>query len=165
MKTRKLLLLAIPLIAVGCSTSYQPRGFTGGYTDMKIQDDIFQVSFSGNGYTGRQKAQNFALLRSAEVTFENGYHYFVVLGGETMNEQSSFTTPVQSHTIGQVYGYRNSATFRSQTIYTGGQTYNFNKPVATLTIRCFKTKPEDAGGIIYDAETVQTNMRSQYGIN
>jgi len=159
MKTRKLLLLAIVFLT-GCSTPYQPEGFRGGYTDLNIQDDIFQVYYRGNGYTKTQKIRNFALLRCSEVAIENGYSYFVVLEGEAMIDRSSYTTPIQSNTTGQVYGYG----YSSQTIYSGGQTINISKPSVSMTIRCFKTKPDDFEGIIYDAEAVRANMRRNYGM-
>ena len=161
---RKLFLFIIPLIVIGCSTPYQPKGFRGGYTDLNIQDNIFQISFSGNGYIGCQKVQNFALLRSAEVTIENGYRYFIVFGEKNINHQSSFMVPAQSHTTGMVYGHGDISTIQTQTTYTGGQTYNISKPTVTMMIRCYKTRPEGFVGIIYDAETVQANLRNKYKI-
>lgn len=72
-------------VVAGCATGpfgptgYQASGWLGGYSDMKVQDDIFKVTFSGNGYTNAVRARDFALLRCAEVTLGNGYKYFIII--------------------------------------------------------------------------------------
>jgi len=76
---KRILATLLLLGLVGCATGYQPKSFTGGYTDMKLQDNIYRVTFKGNGYSSMERAGDFALLRSAEVTIQNGYKYFIVL--------------------------------------------------------------------------------------
>lgn len=36
---------------LGCATSYQPKGFTGGYEEVEIQPGVYFLEFSGNRYT------------------------------------------------------------------------------------------------------------------
>ncbi len=48
----------------GCATSYQQRGFAGGYSETQLAPDVFRVNFEGNGYTSSERAQDFALLRA-----------------------------------------------------------------------------------------------------
>jgi hypothetical protein len=40
------------------------------------------LTFKGNGYTSRERATDFNLLRCAEVCLENGYKYFVIVDGK-----------------------------------------------------------------------------------
>jgi hypothetical protein len=76
---RKFILIAVAvLIMQGCATKYQKDGFSGGYSETKLDEKSFQVLFAGNGNTSREKVTDFALLRSAEVTLENGFQYFVI---------------------------------------------------------------------------------------
>jgi hypothetical protein len=49
--------------------------------------DTFRVVFAGNGYTPTQQAQDFAMLRAAELAIEKGFAYFVV-GSETTLSQA-----------------------------------------------------------------------------
>lgn len=42
--------VAATAMLVGCVTSYQPWGTTGGYKDRQIDDQTLHVEFRGNGY-------------------------------------------------------------------------------------------------------------------
>jgi len=167
---KKLIYLFVMVVLVsGCATGYHREGFSGGYNDMKIQDDIFKVGFSGNGYCGSERAVNFAMLRCAEVTLEKGYNYFIIIDEKSLSETSSYTTPVTAQTYGTAsayggYGYAQGS-YSGTTYYSGGQTYNFNKPSAVNTIKCFKEKPQNFQGIVYDAKQIKENLRKQYGLD
>jgi len=158
------LALFLPLVLTACATSYQPTGFGGGYTETQLGENIFQVSFKGNGYTAGERASDFALLRSAEITLQNGFRYFVVAESEKGSSLSTYTTPTQSYTTGNVYGYGNTAYGSAHTTTYGGQTYLIRKPSATNTIACFKEKPETSG-LVFDAEFVKKSLRQKYGID
>lgn len=148
------LFAVLALFVSGCATGYQKQGFTGGYTDMKVQDDIFKVGFRGNAYCGSGRAEDFALLRCAEIALENGYKYFVIIDEKSGVTTGAYTTPVTAQTTTQTYGsvqgtaYSNmytgsySGTTHGSTTYSGGQTYTFHKPSTRNTIKCFKEKPE-----------------------
>jgi len=177
----KAILLLIVLFLSGCATGYQKQGLTGGYTDMKIQDDIFKVGFKGNAKCSLERAEDFTLLRCAEVAIENGYAYFVVIDGKSGVRTSSYTTPLVAHTSGsssgsvdvQIDNIRNgqaagsgtySGTYSENTYFTGGETYIFRKPSTTNTIKCFKQKPDGIPTTVYDAEKIRTNIRKYYGM-
>lgn len=168
---RKFLWLFVMAILVsGCATGYQAKGFGGGYTGMKIQDDIFKVSFRGNGYTDKERTADFALLRSAEITLENGYKYFVVLQSNTDVRTSAYTTPVTAQTEGSLNTYNTGAGFSSGTYsgtteYSGGETHVIHKPSTSMTFQCFKDKPTSAAGMIYDAEQIKANIRKAYKLD
>ena len=65
-------LLAFLTLVVGCSTTYQSKGLTGGYSDTQLSQDVFRVNFAGNAYTSGEKAQDYTLLRAAQLTLTNG---------------------------------------------------------------------------------------------
>lgn len=175
-KMKILNLLFLMLLITGCATSYHPCGYTGGYSDMKLQDDIFKVSFRGNGYTGRGKASDLALLRCSELALENGYKYFVILGEDSDVQTSTYTTPTTANTQGSIVSTTpvatgggakvlgNSASYSSRTTYSGGETYHINKPSARMTIQCFKAKPENVSTLVYDAEQISANIKKAYKI-
>ena len=97
---RRIGLIAAILILSGCATDYQRQGkalvgwWDGyGYSSTQIDTNVFQVTFKGNAYTGRDRANDFALLRSAELALENGYEYFVIIDTQQYSRNSSDTTP------------------------------------------------------------------------
>ena len=75
---KKILLLTIFISSIGCSTPYQTYGGRGGYSEKKLSDNKFKISFSGNIYTRRYKANDFALLRSAEIADQNNFKFFKI---------------------------------------------------------------------------------------
>lgn len=161
---RKLLsFLFVSGLLVGCATAYQRDGFTGGYTETQLGENIFRVSFRGNGYTRGERASDLALLRSAELTTENGFRYFIVVESGADSSLSAHTTPAQSYTTGSAYGYGNTAYGSATTTTYGGQTYIIRKPSATNTIICFKEKPE-ISGLVFDAEFVKKSLKQKYGV-
>ena len=81
---KKLLLIA--LLIVGCSSyTHQYITYDGeyGYRDGQFSDDTFWVeyiSFNGLGaFQFGSAKEKYTLLRSAEITKEKGFKYFVVL--------------------------------------------------------------------------------------
>jgi hypothetical protein len=66
----------LSLLLAGCMTAYQPRGMTGGYEEQKLDEDMYRVSFYGNGNTPRAAVLKYFLYRCAELTLERGYAYF-----------------------------------------------------------------------------------------
>lgn len=160
---KKLITIIITaLILQGCATSYQKNGFTGGYSETQLDGNIFNVSFRGNGYTGREKVTDFTLLRSAELTLEHGFQYFAIIDENNYTSNSTYTTPTTSHTTGRVYGTGNYAYGSATTTTTGGQTYNISKPSSSNTIVCFNEKPETF--YTYNANFIYKNIRQKHGI-
>jgi hypothetical protein len=58
---------------------YGPRkpGETVGYTDTRIDQNRYRVTYSGNSATDRETVENFLLIRAAQVTLESGYSQFL----------------------------------------------------------------------------------------
>jgi hypothetical protein len=161
---RRLAIVLTALVLTGCATAYQRQGFTGGYSETQLGENIFQVSFRGNGYTSRERASDFSLLRSAELTLERGFRYFVIVESEKDTKIDTYTTPTQSYTTGSAYGYGNYAYGTATTTTYGGHTYFLTKPRTTNTILCFKEKP-DINGLVFDAEFVVKSIKQKYRIN
>jgi len=143
------------IFLAGCATPYQPIGFRGGYTQTQLDENVFQVRFRGNGFTGRERASDFTLLRCAEATLENGYAYFAIVEKEAGIKKSTYTTP-STTTIAPDYAGGYSA------YTTGGQTYTLSKPRTVNTIVMFKEKP--SGGFSYNAQFIIKGIKEKYRI-
>ena len=76
---------ALGLAACATSTPYAPAEANKGYgfTDQKIEDDRYRITFRGNAQTSRDAVETYLLLRAAELTLENGYDHFVVVEDDT----------------------------------------------------------------------------------
>jgi hypothetical protein len=73
------------LLVSACATTYGPASgsMRGGYSESMLQRDRYNVSFQGNGFITREQAMNYLLYRCAEITRDNGFDYFVIVGGES----------------------------------------------------------------------------------
>ena len=76
---KNILLTLMVFGLVGCTTPYQSKGITGGYTETQISENIWKVSAAGNAFTSTPKLNDYALLRASELTINKGYKYFVVV--------------------------------------------------------------------------------------
>ncbi len=152
-----LLILSICLFLVSCRTPYQSTGFTGGFSETQLSENMFKVNFRGSGFTSRERVNDFNLLRCAELTKQNDYNYFVIIGNSEHTNVSTSTMPTYTKTKVSVYG--NTGEARSTT--TGGQTITFRKPSNSNTIVCYKDKPE---GISYNAGFIIKSIKKKYDI-
>ncbi|MFD2177758.1 CC0125/CC1285 family lipoprotein [Veronia pacifica] len=161
MKKLSVLILVLACLQ-GCATTYQSNGFTGGYSETQIDENVFKVTFKGNAYTSKERASDFTLLRSAELTLQNGFTYFAVIDANSYSSNSTYTTPTTSNTSASFYG-SGSYTYGNATTTTyGGQTYNISKPNSSNTIVCFKEKPENL--FSYNAKFTYKSISQKYGI-
>jgi hypothetical protein len=157
MKIMKNVISALLLVLIGCATPYQSTGLAGGYDEIQLSENMFKVSFRGNGYTGRARAEDFALLRSAEVAQNNGFTYFIIIEDKNYVDQSSYTTPTTTYGKATVSGN----TVSGKTTTYGGDTYIISKPSSSNTILCFKEKPD---GISYNVNFIIPSIKNKYGI-
>lgn len=154
--------LAAVVFASGCATPYQSTGFTGGFSETQLAPDVFRVYFRGNGHTSSERAQDFVMLRAAELSLQHGFTCFAILDESNSVKTQSLSTPGYAYTTGSAYANGNSATYSGYTAYTPGQTYTFHKPRTGLMIRCFQTKPD--GIFTLDAAFLSQALKLKYHI-
>jgi hypothetical protein len=78
--------LGILMALAACTTSptpYQAATGTLGYRDQQLESNRYRVSFAGNSATPRDKVQDYALYRAAELTIASGNDYFKVASRNT----------------------------------------------------------------------------------
>lgn len=159
----KIITLLLIAFLTGCATEYQPNGFTGGFSETQLGENVFRVSFRGNGHTSTERAADFSMLRAAEITLENGFKYFIVVDSKDDASLSTFTTPTTSQTTASAYGVGNHAYGTAYTTTNGGNTFIISRPRVANTIVCFKEKPEDKG-IVYDADFLVDSIKKKYDL-
>jgi hypothetical protein len=87
--------VALALLA-GCATqtNYQPAEKRGadGYTETKLTANRYRVTFVGNSATPSETVKDYALLRAAELTLQEGYDWFQIahLDGDKKTNSTYF---------------------------------------------------------------------------
>ena len=170
-------LVLVALLLGGCATHYAPFDCTptgdpwpfpgwnckGGHSEVRLAPQMYQVRFEG-GAT-RAQTEDLALLRCAELTLEKGYPYFIVLeavdSGETRVEDSPRTYNPPT-TVCDKKG-KNCVT--SPGTWSGGGSRTISLHAYSLTIELLRERPALEHQILYDATSVQHDLRRKYGLS
>lgn len=80
MKALQALAMALALASCASTPPYQPASsrYGYGYSDQRLEQNRFRVTFNGNSVTPRDEVEDFLLYRSAELTLQNGFDYFII---------------------------------------------------------------------------------------
>lgn len=72
-------LLLVALANCSSPSRYEPTSGhnASGYSDERLAQNRYRVTFSGNSATRRETVESFLMLRAAEVTRDAGYSWFV----------------------------------------------------------------------------------------
>jgi hypothetical protein len=155
MKILPVLMLFALVMLAGCATPYGPHQLVGGYSHVRIQNDVFRIVFDGNAYIHKSAVDYYALVRAAELTVQNGREYFRVLGADTDVKTINVFIPGQTFATSSTYGtaYSRATAYPiGRSVYASGYgVYNANtfttvsstpsystalqKPVVTLDIQ------------------------------
>lgn len=89
--------VAAGLALAGCATSttpYQPASQGGGYgfSEQRIEENKYRVTFRGNASTTREQVENSLLYRAAELTLQLGFDHFILLESDTDAKRSYSTS-------------------------------------------------------------------------
>lgn len=162
MKSFLIALISIFILS-GCSTKYQQKSFTGGFSETQLSENSFIVHFKGNAFTSKEKATDFTLLRSAELAINNGFKYFTVINDEynerihVISNPSTATTNYSAITTnGITHGV-------STTKYNKGTSSRLVKPRTSSEIICYKVKP-NITNIVYEASYLKKSIEQKYNI-
>jgi hypothetical protein len=157
-------LLPLAIVAVGCATPYQPLAIEGGWgrnwgkgghRTVEVSENVFLVGFLANGYTSSKQAEDYALLRAAEVTLQHGFRYFKIIGGRDFSTTNYSQYTVPGYTTGYVtsYGY-----FHATTMPPTTYTIPIFKPGLAFKIQC----SNEADRPCYEAATAFAEIRKTY---
>jgi hypothetical protein len=142
---RSIVVATCAFALAGCATAYQPMGFSGGYSEVQLNADTYQILVAGNGYTSTDRAQKIALLRAADLTIAAGFKRFVVLSGN-VSQQYAGNAPVVANAVGNTV------------IASGGEP--INKPSGGMTFH-FVSPTDPAFASAMDAELIAAQIRPQ----
>lgn len=136
-------LLLISLLG-SCAKPPQPENYQAGISSTRLGTDSFIVSYSRASRD--DQAVDLALLRSAEISLQNGFSYFII---------------VKTDEPGVIYSAAESDSTTGITRHNGLRLQH-SEPGTTNTIVCFKRKPV---GFAYVALFVKASLRAKYGLD
>lgn len=102
--------VALALSACETSTPYQPIGsgqVSGGYSDVRLANDRYRVTFSGNTFTSRDTVEGYLLYRAAELTLEKGFDWFTIENRHLAHDVETHVEPDPHYQpwYGSAYAY------------------------------------------------------------
>ncbi len=152
------LILAATLVACTKPTPYAPAGDNGyGFTEQKIEDQRYRVTFSGNSVTDRETVDNYLLYRAAELTVETGNDYFQIGSKETDTATTYNTSGPDVGVFGSRGGYGWG--------WGVGTTFGTATPVrsfeASAIVQLYKGERPADDPSYYDARAVLQNLGPQ----
>ncbi|MGZ8407723.1 MAG: CC0125/CC1285 family lipoprotein, partial [Caulobacteraceae bacterium] len=83
----------------GCATPtpYQPAVQQGryayGFSEQKLDETHWRVTFSGNSLTSRERVESYLLYRAAELTVAQGGDWFETTGRATEKKSRYYANP------------------------------------------------------------------------
>ncbi|HMA15755.1 MAG: CC0125/CC1285 family lipoprotein [Bacteroidota bacterium] len=153
--------LLVMLLLAACAgpqpSLYAPRDGRDGYAQEELGKGLFRVTFQGNHVTSRERAEDYALYRAAELTLEVGAERFAV--HDRLTERFTKVTreyydpyPYGPYWTHRPYYYRRPA----QSFYDERTTY-----LAQLTIEPFTGIAPGDVGKVYRAREVMERLAPQ----
>lgn len=118
------------ILLASCATPYQAGKGQSGYTDQRIDDSTYTVSYQGDGNTGSENVWNYWMYRCAELTLEKGFAYFSII------PKARLTSDTAAPILRPAIAYANSTNGAGGFVQTkgGGVTYYSYSVPYTYTI-------------------------------
>jgi len=148
----------------GCATKYEAIGATGGFYHTKVSERTYIIGFSGNGFTDAKRANDFALLRAAEIGSKLGFTHFVVEVTLDKSTTEIINTGSTTNSFGNVYGYGNIASFNSTSTTTNNLMPTY-KPGVEIGVLYSEGIPQGRHLEIYEIEKVIAEIKLKYKIS
>ncbi len=176
MRTKILLAVLASAFLAACSssTAYQPAEKRGayGYTETELGKDRYRITFTGNSVTDKETVNDYAMLRAAELTLQQGYDWF-----QLVNRDSEAKSRNSTHISG-MYDYGGGTAVYQRCGLLSCDTYVSQAPtridggVATTTTRTSyqssleikmgkEPMPDDAEA--YNAQELASTLRRWMG--
>jgi hypothetical protein len=154
------------LSACATPTPYQPVAATDspsrqrGYSEVRIEDNRYRLSFAGNDMTKRETVENYLLYRAAEVTINSGYDWFEVISRNTDEKKraTTFDDPYMNRFSWRFYGRSRWSRWGAFGADWGTDTVIYSRYEATAEILMHKGAKPDSDPNAYDARAVRANL-------
>lgn len=161
------------LSACASQSAYAPaeKPKAAGYTETRLADNRYRVSFTGNSVTPSGTVKDYALLRSAELTLQQGNDWFRVLDRDIDKKVNSYTSAGAGADFpGQTSVYQSCGLLSCQSTVVSSPGFSSGAGIAstssstayssTLEILMGKN-PQPQNVDAYDARDLASNLRER----
>lgn len=159
---RSVAVLLVTLLLGACAAPqpslYAPLAGRDGYAEEELGKGLYRVKFQGNAVTSKERAENYALYRAAELTLQLGAFRFAV--HDRLTERYTKVTRERYDPFPYYgpYWYRRPyySAYATSTLQSERTTY-----LAELTVEPFTgIAPRDVGKV-YEADDVIRRLAPQ----
>ena len=139
-------LIVLLLALGGCVTPLEPDNYPDRFDVTQLDTDQFRIEYSGWPSADDEMVTDLALLSSAETALQNGFHYFVVVDGDSAQEIGSADPPMPD----------------AEYLEHNGMRYRVTAPGDANHIICFHDSNASSG---YVALFVKASLRARYQLD
>ncbi len=162
---RTFVFVAAATLLAACATSPPPYAASSGanaagYSETQIESNRYYVTYRARGTADAQLIQDYALLRAADLTLQNGREWFWV-DHRSVDEGDGYDSGprIGVGIGGGSYGSHSGGSVGVGMSFPLGQR-GATAHSATLEIR-FGEGPKPDAENAYDARAISTNLRSR----
>jgi hypothetical protein len=145
---------------------YHPLDYNGvGFTDIRIDETVFEVRYDAGTRYNYSKARDFALMRAAHLTLQYGFEYFTILQEIDLTEVNEYIIP------GKMSTTRDEEVVDStKTVVTVTTTHKQEQkrtaiyPECSMVIEMHSLKPRNSELIAHKAKYVYRSIYDSYAI-
>ena len=150
---RVFLTLSLALLLASCAgpTYREKSKFGDGYSETRLSENIFRVSYEGTISTDQERATDFAWLRAAELTLKNGYRFFKIIDRNSLLKTETRSQP-SPYSIYGSYLFQYGETVSSST-------------TPTTSIIVLMSDKKSKNEVFYSADFLVREIRSKYEIS
>ncbi len=147
------------LSACTTPTPYQPVAGTSayhvGYSDTRIEDGRYRISFAGNDATTRETVENYMLYHAAELTLNSGYDWFEIVKRAT--DSTTRTTTYDDPIAYRFYGRGRWGAWGFGDNWNS-DSFEYTRYEASAEILMHKGAKPEGQADAYDARSVKQNL-------
>ncbi len=72
-------ILSMIVLVIGCAVTYHPSNGSGGFSEKRLNENTFEVTFEGNQHNSLDEVRTYLTFRCAELTLEQGLTHFLIV--------------------------------------------------------------------------------------
>ena len=156
-------ILIIFLFGCASPTPFQKANRWGrGYTDQKLDNNKYRISFKGNRLTERETVEAYLLYRAAEICLKDGFSFFTFTSFNTdrMTQLEGISPVLYQNPV--AYDFRVPFyLYNSPNLGTRGGTLERTEFEAVAFLAMAKTAPEAKKELYFNASEILQNLKSK----
>jgi hypothetical protein len=98
---KKILIFVLVVPLVGCATGYHKYSWTGGYQDKAVGENLYELTYQGNGTTSHATVEQYWHMRAKELC-KNGEYDFKFTDTKSNMAYSQYITVEHPKIVGTV---------------------------------------------------------------